>query len=82
MAIPRKAIDSCDSVVDVYVDRSRKSWPALGDVFDAREVKLLEEVVSEAPTSFERVTAVAQFLCAHMCPREPFSEINGLAGSR
>jgi hypothetical protein len=26
----------------------------LGDVFDAHEVKLLEEVVSEAPTSFER----------------------------
>jgi AraC-like DNA-binding protein len=43
----------------------------LGDVFDAHEVKLLEEAVSEAPTSFERVTAVAQFLCAHMCPRKP-----------
>ena len=43
----------------------------LGDVFDAHEVKLLEEVVSEAPTSFERVTAVAHFLCAHMCQREP-----------
>jgi AraC-like DNA-binding protein len=43
----------------------------LGDVFDAHEVKLLEDVVSEAPTSFERVAAVAHFLCAHMCPREP-----------
>jgi AraC-like DNA-binding protein len=43
----------------------------LGDVFDAHEVELLEEVVSEAPTSFERVAAVADFLCAHMCPREP-----------
>jgi AraC-like DNA-binding protein len=43
----------------------------LGDVFDAHEVKLLEEVVSEAPTSFERVAAVARFLCAHMCPHEP-----------
>jgi AraC-like DNA-binding protein len=43
----------------------------LGDVFDAHEVKLLEEAVSEAPTSLERVAAVADFLCAHMCPREP-----------
>jgi AraC-like DNA-binding protein len=43
----------------------------LGDVFDAREVKRLEEVVSEAATSFERVAAVARFLCAYMCPREP-----------
>jgi AraC-like DNA-binding protein len=43
----------------------------LGDVFDAHEVKLLEEVVAEAPTSFERVAAVAHFLCAHMRPREP-----------
>jgi AraC-like DNA-binding protein len=43
----------------------------LGDIFDAHEVKLLEEVVSEVPSSFERVAAVAHFLCAHMCPREP-----------
>ncbi|WP_426440638.1 helix-turn-helix domain-containing protein [Bradyrhizobium genosp. P] len=43
----------------------------LGDVFDAHEVKLLEEAVSEAPTSLERVAAVADFLCAHICPREP-----------
>jgi AraC-like DNA-binding protein len=43
----------------------------LGDVFDAHEVKLLEEVVSEAPTSFDRVAAVAHFLCAQMRPREP-----------
>jgi AraC-like DNA-binding protein len=43
----------------------------LGDVFDAHEVKLLEEVVSEAPTSFDRLAAVAHFLCAQMCPREP-----------
>ena len=28
-------------------------------------------MVSEATTSFERVTAVADFLCAHMCPRQP-----------
>ena len=42
----------------------------LGDVFDAHEVRLLEEVVAEAPTSFERVAAVAQFLYAHMCERE------------
>jgi AraC-like DNA-binding protein len=43
----------------------------LGDVFDAHDVTLLEEVVSEAPTSFERVAAVAHFLRAHMCRREP-----------
>jgi AraC-like DNA-binding protein len=43
----------------------------LGDVFDAHEVKLLEEVVSEAPTSFDRVAAVAHFLWVHMRPREP-----------
>jgi AraC-like DNA-binding protein len=42
----------------------------LSDVFDAREVKFLEEVVSEAPSGVERVAAVADFLCAHMCPRE------------
>jgi AraC-like DNA-binding protein len=42
----------------------------LGDVFDAHEVELLEEVVTEAPTSFERVAAVAQFLYAHMYQRE------------
>jgi AraC-like DNA-binding protein len=43
----------------------------LADVFGAHDVEFLEEVVAEAPTSFERVTAVAQFLCTHMCPREP-----------
>jgi AraC-like DNA-binding protein len=43
----------------------------LGDVFDGHEVRLLEETVSEAPTSFDRVTAVAQFLCTHMSQREP-----------
>lgn len=43
----------------------------LGDVFDANEVQLLEETVSEARTSFERVAAVAQFLFVHMRPREP-----------
>lgn len=43
----------------------------LGDVFDAHEVRCLEEVVSEAPTRFGRVAAVGQFLCDHICPREP-----------
>jgi AraC-like DNA-binding protein len=43
----------------------------LSDVFNAHEVRLLEEAVSEAPTSFERVSAAAHFLCAHMCPSEP-----------
>jgi AraC-like DNA-binding protein len=42
----------------------------LADVFDAHEVELLEEAVAEAPTSFERMAAVAQFLCAHMHQRE------------
>jgi AraC-like DNA-binding protein len=54
-----------------HLERFSDAKIDLGDVFDAREVKLLEEVVSEAPTSFERVAAVAHFLCAHMCPREP-----------
>src|SRR5262249_2194819 len=40
-------------------------------VFDRHEVELLEEMVSEAPTSSERVTAVANFLCARMYEREP-----------
>ncbi|WP_027582658.1 AraC family transcriptional regulator [Bradyrhizobium sp. Ai1a-2] len=43
----------------------------LGNVFDAHEVGLLEERVSEAPSSSERLAAVAQFLCAHACSREP-----------
>jgi AraC-like DNA-binding protein len=43
----------------------------LDDVFDSHEVALLEEVVAEAPTSSERVAAVAQFLYAHMYQREP-----------
>ena len=43
----------------------------LADVFDAHEVRFLEEIVSEAPTSFERVTAVARFLCANLRAREP-----------
>jgi AraC-like DNA-binding protein len=43
----------------------------LGDVFDRHEVGLLEEVVSAAPTSLERVAAVARFLCAHRYEREP-----------
>jgi AraC-like DNA-binding protein len=43
----------------------------LGDVFDGHDVELLEETVSEAPTSSERVAAVARFLCARMCEREP-----------
>ncbi|WP_454619007.1 helix-turn-helix domain-containing protein [Bradyrhizobium cenepequi] len=42
----------------------------LGDVFDAHEIRLLEERVSEAPSSSDRLSAVAQFLCAHACPRE------------
>src|SRR5262245_30459628 len=43
----------------------------LGDVFARHEVSLLEEMVSEAPTSSERVAAVANFLCARMYEREP-----------
>lgn len=43
----------------------------LGGVFDAHEIELLEERVSEAPSSSDRISAVAQFLCAHACPREP-----------
>jgi AraC-like DNA-binding protein len=43
----------------------------LGDVFGDHEIGRLEEVVSEAPTSFERVAAVMRFLCGHMAPREP-----------
>lgn len=51
----------------------------LGDVFGANEVKLLEETVSEATTSFERLAAVAQFLYAHMRPREPDAMIRRAA---
>jgi AraC-like DNA-binding protein len=43
----------------------------LGGVFDPRKVSLLEEMVSEAPTSFARIAAVAHFLSAHACPRQP-----------
>jgi AraC-like DNA-binding protein len=43
----------------------------LGEVFDAREVSLLEEMVSEAPNSFERIAAVAHFLSVQACRREP-----------
>jgi transcriptional regulator GlxA family with amidase domain len=43
----------------------------LGDVFGSQEVELLEDAVSEARTSFERVAAVANFLRAHMCERRP-----------
>jgi AraC-like DNA-binding protein len=43
----------------------------LADFFGAQEIKLLEKAVSEAPTSLERVAAVAHFLCAYACPREP-----------
>ncbi|MCA1454614.1 AraC family transcriptional regulator [Bradyrhizobium sp. BRP22] len=43
----------------------------LDDVFDAHEISLLEERVSEAPSSADRAAAVAQFLCAHARPREP-----------
>jgi AraC-like DNA-binding protein len=43
----------------------------LSDVFNAQEIKLLEERVSEAPTSLERISTVAHFLGAHACRREP-----------
>ena len=42
----------------------------LDEVFDSQEVRRLEEAVSEAPSSAERVATVARFLCAHMRPHE------------
>lgn len=43
----------------------------LGGVFEPRKIDLLEEMVSEASSSFERIAAVAHFLSAQACRREP-----------
>ncbi|WP_454621199.1 helix-turn-helix domain-containing protein [Bradyrhizobium cenepequi] len=43
----------------------------LGDVFGAQKIMQLEEMVSQAPSSYERVCTVARFLSALGCPREP-----------
>jgi AraC-like DNA-binding protein len=40
-----------------------------GDVFNAGEISLLEQQVSEAPGSQERLSAVARFLVSHLRPR-------------
>jgi AraC-like DNA-binding protein len=43
----------------------------LGDVFDPRDVSLLAEMLSEAPSSRERVACMQHFLLARLCEREP-----------
>jgi AraC-like DNA-binding protein len=43
----------------------------LAGIFEPRQISLLEEMVSEASSSFERIAAVAHFLSVHAHRREP-----------